>query len=139
MIEYARLLKLAKHLESGKLGHEEFNFAQFNNAKEPKCGTAGCAIGECPIAFPNDWEFRAGQSVALIGSKIRLYTSESHGAKKFFGLTHHQADHLFYPEMQDTKLYGGKYLEDDATRHEVASNIRIFVKTMKARARSRKK
>ena len=44
-----RLLRLADHLDHGKLGHEEFDFKQYNDTTESMCGTAGCAIGECPI------------------------------------------------------------------------------------------
>lgn len=55
---YDRLLQLADHLEKGKLIHREFNFYYFNFGEEDEtgCGTAGCAIGECPAIFP-EWKF----------------------------------------------------------------------------------
>lgn len=42
-----RLLKIAEHLEAGKLGHKKFDFRYFNNgAKDARgCGTSGCAVG----------------------------------------------------------------------------------------------
>lgn len=52
-----RLLKLAKHLRKGKLGHKKFNFEVLNRGKNLEilsgnvCGYQGCAIGEMPIAF----------------------------------------------------------------------------------------
>lgn len=51
-----RLRKLADHLMHGKLGHKRFDFNEYNlpseGFDEKGCGTAGCAIGECPIVFP---------------------------------------------------------------------------------------
>lgn len=46
-----RLLKLATHLETGKLGHRHFYFGAYNlgAVTANKCGTSGCAIGELPI------------------------------------------------------------------------------------------
>lgn len=72
-----RLLKLAAHLEKGKLGHKVFAFAYINaNArglelKRNGCGTMGCAIGECPIAFPNDWRFHKGRPVLNMSKNCR--------------------------------------------------------------------
>lgn len=72
-----RLLKLARHLQKGKLGHLEFNFydwhqtfkhaSTYKHYSVPKsqqrsyCGFAGCAVGEIPVAFPELAAFgRAG-------------------------------------------------------------------------------
>lgn len=55
MIRTDRLRQLADHLLNGKLGHQIFNFAFYNDRFINKCGTSGCAIGECPIVFPDDW------------------------------------------------------------------------------------
>ena len=63
---YERLEKLANHLLHGKLGHETFDFSKYNNGSFGKyaeerlkyCGTAGCAIGECPFVF-EEWLFNS--------------------------------------------------------------------------------
>jgi hypothetical protein len=40
--------------------------------------------------------------------------------------------HLFYPEMQDMAVYGGHFLESEASKKQVAANIRAYVKRAKA-------
>lgn len=91
-----RLLKLAKHLESGNLGHKIFTMSVFNvGDRDPGtgCGTAGCAIGECPIAFPGEWEFSEfRKEPRLIGE----YTCMG-SAMRFFGINVKQYELLFGP------------------------------------------
>lgn len=118
-----RLLKLAEHLETGKLGHEVFDFSQFNNANTNICGTAGCAIGECPVIWPDEWEFC---TVGLPTLKDK-YTPRG-SATSFFGIISKEYDHLFIPTHQNINEYGGKVLGIDATKEQVATNIREFVK-----------
>ncbi len=118
-----RLLKLATHLESGKLGHEVFDFEQWNDAQGPRCGTCGCAIGECPIAFPDEWGFDAFGVPELIGEKW----GARNGSRIFFELTEDQMEHLFLPESQMPHLFGGVDLNGLATAAQVAANIRAFV------------
>lgn len=94
-----RLLQLADHLENGKLGHERFDFSRYNN--EPnKCGTAGCALGECPVLWPEQWKWDGNDPLL----RDKWETDES--AHEFFGLDDFECDHLFYPEMQDTESFG---------------------------------
>jgi hypothetical protein len=119
-----RLQKLAEHLLHGKLGHESFDFGIYNNTEEPFCGTAGDAIGECPIVFPEYWEF---DEYGYPMTQNELDTENSGMA--FFDLTLDEFEHLFYPNAQDTELYGGKRLKRNATRYEVAENILAFIKT----------
>ncbi len=122
-----RLLKLAEHLESGVLGHKEFDFDQFNTGLrgEKGCGTVGCALGECPIVFPKSWKF-GGYTKMLPGLKRgKLYTYEA--AEKFFGVSGAASQHLFCPSAQNTQEFGGNDLDRNATRHQVAANIRAFV------------
>lgn len=116
-----RLIKLAKHLESGKLGHKRFDFSQFNGEMDPvepkpyTCGTAGCALGECPIIFPKQWRFDSNSFPALRRGDASGYEA---GAE-FFGLNGVEVRSLFDPS--DSGL-GGK-----ATRKQVAKRIRQFV------------
>lgn len=121
-----RLEKLATHLESGKLGHEKFDFNRWNADKDGdsparECGYAGCAIGECPIVFAEDWEFFY---------KPRLKASFSGPlscARRFFSISDEAANHLFLPDSQDCPRYGGHILGIAATPAQVAANIRAFI------------
>lgn len=136
IIHRKRLLKLAAHLEKGKLGHEKFNFRIWNGdsyglqLRVNGCGTEGC--GECPFIF-DDWTWSDGYP-RLKGSKPEEFSCD--GTRKdivrFFAITHRQADHLFCPTgtgnaNQKPERYGGKILYRDATPKQVARNIRAFV------------
>ncbi len=116
-----RLLKLATHLESGKLGHEVFDFSEYNNVCKPICGTAGCAIGECPIVFPDEWKF------SLSGLPLFNDYGPRGGAKSFFEINDEEADCLFFPMSPDAIRRTSSILPMDATAAQVAANIRAFV------------
>ena len=138
-IRYDRLNKLATHLERGKLGHKKFDFSVYHQPNAPSlgprkptrreyCGTAGCAIGECPIAFPDDWYFNGR------GDPVLRYHSTEYicdDTSRFFGLNELQRRHLFVPNLQVPQVFGGKILRDRASRKDVAKNIRAFVRKMR--------
>lgn len=114
-----RLLILADHLENGVLGHEKFDIKNWNIRKisENGCGTAGCAIDECPIVFPEFWEFRlelAYNLPKLKGEKLGIIMS----GEKFFEINEEEFDHLFM---------GYTYDISNPTRYDVASRIKKFV------------
>jgi hypothetical protein len=131
-----RLLKLADHLDSGKLIHKNFNFGGFNfsdgdgevdpaiTAEHPGCGTAGCALGECPAAFPGEWVFDSRALPVLKGSD---HSAPLRSAAEFFSIDADEVDHLFWPNMQEPDVYGGVKCGSDAAPAVVASNIREFV------------
>lgn len=118
-----RLVKLAEHLKHGKLGHERFDFAQYNDATGPRCGTAGCAIGEFPIVFPRQWEF-CSTGYPMVKGKDSSALSDC----RFFGISSGAYEHLFVPHGQSPEIFGGSYLNIRATRKQVARNISIYVK-----------
>lgn len=129
-----RLLKLAKHLRSKKLGHKKFDFSVINadrNGKEMTrngCGFAGCAMGECPIAFPSQWKFKNGVA-QLRSTKKKIFPySTIYEAEKFFGLNNWESDHLFVPGNQYPFEHGGRHLRDKSKPESVAANIEAFVK-----------
>ncbi len=133
-IHIDRLLKLADHLEHGQLGHKKFNFGVFNasvngdHSVKSKCGYMGCAIGECPIAFPEDWAFdERGHPCLLENFGLFRFDEECVSGCEFFGVNNDEFDHLFVPENQYVKIYGGIDLGRDATKEQVAANIRAFV------------
>ena len=128
-----RLEKLADHLERGKLGHERFSFAVINGDDNGNqldvngCGTCGCAVGELPFVFPSLIGWRDGypwwrREKTKFGASI--------GTMKFFDIERDAACHLFAPGWQLTQIYGGKLLGADATRKQVAANIRAFIAKM---------
>lgn len=127
MIRFDRLRQLAEHLETGTLGHETFDFSQYNNVEKNKCGTAGCAIGECPILWPKSWRF---DSIGLPYLKERKEFDPYRSGMEWFGIDSSEYCHLFLPEEQMTWEFGGKHLNDNATRYEVAANIRAFIGRM---------
>lgn len=126
-----RLLLLADHLESGKLGHDAFYFGDYHvpdvsmchelKALGITCGSVGCALGECPTIFPNDWSFD-NEGYPTFGILPRRS-----GACAYFGIDLDEVDHLFMPGQQRCESYGGQYLQTLSTKEQVASNIRAFV------------
>ncbi len=129
-IHIDRLLKLADHLEHGQLGHTVFDFDNYNVDKvgainkahqEPSCGYAGCAIGECPIVFPDDWCFNQQ------GWPVTLKHTTRYAIQIFFDISECESGHLFMPKSQYPMNYGGQRLTEKATKEEVAANIRAFV------------
>lgn len=129
-IRFDRLKKLAEHLLHGKLGHKKFDFSVYHEGEKSKyhCGTLGCALGECPVLFKKDWAFYTELDIPILRNKdFGALTS----AKEFFGIEELAVEHLFYPKMQNTKNFGGKFLTDKATRRQVANNILAFIERMK--------
>lgn len=60
-----RLYQWAKHIEFGKLAHESFTMGCISMGFREKgtnvpadYETVGCAAGELPAAFPNEWKWR---------------------------------------------------------------------------------
>ncbi len=139
-----RLTKLAEHLESGELYHDKFDFNQWHcdASSSNGCGSCGCAIGECPGLFPEDWcfsrrvngiEFRNGE-FGRLKPRLRkfeyLNSDTLADAEKFFSLSLSESRHLFAPFAQNCVLFGGSPLNNMSTRYDVAKNLRIFINQM---------
>ena len=131
-IHRERLLKLADHLEKGKLGHKKFDFSQWNgNASRElaplnTCGTNGCAIGECPIVFPRLWKF--GDYYPELRRGHQGFPRKD--AMPFFGVSHEESHVLFIPrgDLEDgTRVGPLRQMSARATRYRVAKQIRRFV------------
>ncbi len=133
-----RLLKLADHLEKGKLGHKKFDFNVYDIGQriisknvigqKINCGTNGCAIGECPVLFPRQWFF-----YELNRPMLRSHGSTQQSGEDFFGISQEEYRHLFLPSdkwetTQQPKLFGGRILGPRAKKQSVANNIRAFIK-----------
>lgn len=127
-----RLLTLARHLESGKLGHKKFDFSNINEPPFPRkaavkgCGTSGCAVGELPIAFPKDWFFkklgRGGLDFEPRRHGGAEFEGPFEGAEVFFDLSQGEIYFLFDPFAADQPL------PPRATKEQVARRIRLFVR-----------
>lgn len=112
-----RLLKLATHLEKGKLAHKKFDYTYFNSGKQNAegCGTSGCAIGECPTIF-RDWKW-VPYGVVYKG------LAPCEGAKDFFGLELGEYHWLFNPYENKLGL---------TTAKQVGKHIRKFIQEKEA-------
>jgi hypothetical protein len=144
-IQFQRLKKLADHLSRGKLAHDRFDFSVVNDnvpliplpGKLPGCGTAGCAMGECPLVFKRHWAFRepAFEGEDHVYPYLRNGSSEwlTQDITKFFGISPNAADHLFHPRSQNVDVYGGEELYGNATAKDVAKQIRAFIRRAKSK------
>ena len=138
-----RLLKLAEHLESGKLAHKRFDFRRINVDWVPGartvesaigyCGTSGCALGELPIVFPDDWSFSASNKDKLVVDD-RAPNTVFDRAQEFFELSEADCSALFAPEsprawvgFDEDEFDDEPGLHGDASAKDVAQNIRDFV------------
>jgi hypothetical protein len=126
-IHAERLLKLADHLENGKMGHKEFDFAKYNRGPldDNGCGTAGCAMGECPFVFPDDFTFALPHGDVTL--KTHLFSSSTLlSGMIFFDIRNDEYSYLFNPRGKHDVL-GNNNLTQLSTKEEVAQNIRDFV------------
>jgi hypothetical protein len=130
-----RLRQLAEHLLHGKLIHEVFDFNFFNYTPNESlilkgCGTNGCAIGECPAVWPDDWSFNAFGMPTVRGNN--KYTNSAASGEKWFELTHDEFRLLFMPFggqpswLEAYNLSVLRQLPWDATKEQVANNILTF-------------
>lgn len=140
IVNKERLLKLADHLEHGKLGHKVFDYTKWNwndrnkfpdarQVPEYSCGTNGCAIGEMPILEPEEWEF---DSVGLPQLKngipgYKIVPSPLICAARWFDITMSDAMALFAGDKECAEHLGINPLKDTTTKEQVAATIRYFV------------
>ena len=132
-----RLLILAAHLEFGMLGHEVFDFKVFNQninnkpVKVGECGTKGCALGECPIIWPEYWKFKYAPVLKNLNFDADDHRATIQSAVSFFDITIYEVEVLFLPIHTLFPLeIGGKKIglpKLSASRYEVAKHIKRFV------------
>ena len=131
-----RLRKVEAHLRSGKLGHRVFDFARFNAGfseiyDEKGCGSHGCALGELPFIFPEEWAFsKTGLRDPYWFNNMAVFRKSSlDQAALFFDLTFAEICQLFVPFEPSTEERFGIYpLPYKASPKEVADNIDLFIK-----------
>lgn len=124
-----RLLALADHLESGQLIHKVFDVGVVNDNRRygpitPNgCGTHGCAMGEIPAVFPDQWVFdRAGSIKLMAGVADASINQLIRNVAAFFDVSERQVLDLFFP-----RELGGGSLSLESKKEDVAANIRRHV------------
>lgn len=138
-----RLLRLADHLDHGKLGHKVFDFCVLNIRSgriRKGCGTAGCALGEMPIIAPKRWMFDHRSNYVPVLRHTSMPNSFS-SAEKWFGIDRDHVELLFVPGIIGVpRQHAG--VDPDlvllrngprATKHQVASSIRRYVRLIERR------
>jgi len=139
-IRTGRLRKLAKHLRSKHCVHNKFDFGTVARGQMDKdgnyCGSAGCAMGEFPAVWPNEWRW---MSLYAFITRVNIFHKsqrddnskpyiDSHIIADFFSITVREVEHLFFPMAQNMIQFGGKKLGDKTTAIDVADNIDAFIK-----------
>jgi len=141
-----RLRKLYRHLMRGELGHKEFDFSGYNNVRAGRCGTAGCALGEMPILDHENWKFKVRPGRQYSQPTLRIDPPAEpfwpldpiRSAEIYFGISADQAAHLFIPGGQRPRSFSGKHLEGEATRYQVAANLKAFIDKYAKKAKERR-
>lgn len=154
-----RLSQLADHLDSSNRGLDRFDFAHtccVNQGPYP-CGTSGCAMGEMPALWPDEWAWT--NLYGPLPPRTRPTADDAeHQNHSFFDVTYTGMDNaihswsdvrdwfqidqevyelLFYPRYSGDPqnwrdnhetVPGVEALPETATAHEVAENIRAYVR-----------
>lgn len=129
-----RLKKIADHLESGEMMHKFFDFTTFNSEARDftGCGTAGCAVGEFPAIWPDDWEFKKVPDQIIENyytPRLKKTKGMSTGSKvvedvkEWLSISDKEFMLLFVPYAEEPFR-----LTAFATKEQVAANIRKFIK-----------
>ena len=116
-----RLVKIAEHLESGKLGADKFDYSSYGYKSD--CGSAACAIGEFATIFPMDWynevsKNRNGFGVyQLYPTMYRSDLGIDSCIIKYLGISQSEVDFIFYDQPESS------------TASDIAKVIREFIKS----------
>lgn len=114
-----RLLKLADHLDRGQLFHDQFNY--WVVSIQNSCGSNGCAMGECPVIWPEHFDYYwTNNSFTEAYPQLRK-TGDigSTAMEQFFSISETEAKYLFFGK--------GWSCSSNPTKEEVAAHIRSFV------------
>jgi len=126
-----RLMKLARFLHND-LPEEKFDFSVILSGKDVPnekldCGTVGCAIGWCPLVFPEELKYAQASSGTpiVLSAHGQSFHVSAHSASislmYFFDLTNMEAKCLFVPN------YAEDSPNSDASAKDVARHIAGFV------------
>jgi hypothetical protein len=126
-----RLRILADHLINGKLGQDKFDFGVIH--EKNGCGSIGCAMGELPYVFSDDWILIMDYGnyyypILRIPQESNWDYSSFEDVKTYFQISEKIGYHLFYPGHQIPKL--SKSLSSDTSPVDVGKNILRYCKTL---------
>ncbi len=130
-----RLLKLADFLETRAkpsrfdisviaIANEDVSEAELIRPKEGFCGTAACAIGHCPVAFPHVFKYSRYAGSILVVNKNTIQ-EDFEAVEDYFGIDDYESDLLFGPYAYDEEIR--KAGVRTVTPKRVAKRIRKFV------------
>lgn len=136
-----RLLTLAAHLKSDRRGHKIFDFrfvtSGLRDEERHGCGTAGCALGELPVVWPDAWDFGEPLTTMSFNYSVRLKSqdwsyacglSAHSGACEWFELSEDEVSALFYANKILAGISPIQALPNSATAKQVADRFIAFVK-----------
>ena len=113
---YDRLQQIVNHLRNGKLAHKNFDFTIVDNGVGNDCGTNGCAVGE----FPKIWPEQFFWLYSTVGERENGQThNPALLASKWLNIADSDARYLFYPDSSG--------LGNNATKEQVANHIENFI------------
>jgi len=131
-----RLHLIYTHLMTGNLS-QEFDFSQITSAEYQyevphlvavnECDTLGCAIGEFPQIWPEEFDYKEDKYRVIVKRKTPFDMGAYASFAEWFDISIEAFDHLFEPSSQRTSEFGGEYLLEIATREQVAGNIKAFM------------
>jgi hypothetical protein len=133
---YAHMRKPQKELFAEKFDYEKYVATTTGGEFNPiaiiknKCGTSACMLGEAALLDTRNWEFDSCDSPVL--KKMGHRNASMDCASKYYGITTLAAHHLFMPEEQVTKLFGGRDLHGASRKESVVNNLKIFIQRVKA-------
>jgi len=127
-----RLRKLARFLLDHDFSDPEagFDFSRYLTGEG--CGTSACAIGWCPVVFPNCWKYGAWESSRGDIQKYPTLNKYSelkypeYSSMDFFNIDYDQHKYLFIPTV-GRGIYDN-CLSSEATAEQVGNRILEFIK-----------
>lgn len=137
-----RLEKLLAHARAGcPGGHKEFNLQYFNYRetavlgciidKTAACGTVGCLAGECPVLWPEAWEWPEEYNGVRLKDELSWGNIEENSLRRWFGLTWDETKSIFWPGKSaclfDDGWQSTELKNSGATLQEVADNLESFI------------
>lgn len=121
--------------------HERFTFSKYNTGninpehKIPRCGTAGCLLGELPD-ITQDWCFNEDGELFCASINTSKYMTVTEQASEYFDIDRRYIKALFIPsgqleefneEIASALIKGVKNLSGEATLREVQKNLKLFL------------
>lgn len=89
--------------------------------RDKECGTVACAVGHCPVVFPNQFKYVLSHDGEYeVHLRRNTYDDTWADVEHFFGIGTEEADYLFQPEW---------YPEGRRSALDVATRIEYFVRS----------